>query len=208
MSETFRGYGRVLKDRLYVTFIFANILMGLVYVQMNSTLSVYLRDFHGITEQLYGYIMSLNAAMVVLMQFSITRKVRNKAPMWMMALGCVFYAVGFGMYGFVSAYWLFLVAMAVITIGEMVISPVGQAIVAMLAPETMRGRYMAVNGFSWSISFALGPLLAGLAIDSGNPNWVWYASILLSLASALAFLAMRRKAFDRTASQPGEPAVS
>ncbi|MBN1266131.1 MAG: MFS transporter [Anaerolineales bacterium] len=207
MVATFRGYGRVLKDRLYIAFIFANILMGLVYVQMNSTLSVYLRDFHSIAEQQFGYIMSLNAAMVVLMQFSITRKIRNKAPMWMMALGCVFYAIGFGMYGFVSAYWLFLLAMAVITIGEMIISPVGQAIVTMLAPETMRGRYMAMNGFSWTISFAVGPLLAGLAIDSGNQNWVWYAAIILSIASAAAFLAMRKKAFDRTGSQEAKPAV-
>ncbi len=109
-----------------MTFIFANILIGIVYVQMNSTLAVYLRDFHGIAEQQFGYIMSLNAAMVVVMQFGITRRIRSKPPMWMMALGCVFYAVGFGMYGFVSVYGLFLLAMAIITIGEMIVSPVAR----------------------------------------------------------------------------------
>ncbi len=197
MSVTFKGYGRVLKDRIFMAFIFANILIGIVYVQMNSTLSVYLRDFHGIAEQQFGYIMSLNAAMVVVMQFGITRRIRSKPPMWMMALGCIFYAVGFGMYGFVSVYGLFLLAMAIITIGEMIVSPVGQAVVTMLAPEDMRGRYMAINGFTFGISFAVGPLLAGLAIDSGNPDLVWYSAFVLSLVSALAFLAMRRAAFDR-----------
>ena len=53
------------------------------------------------------------------------------------------------MYGFVSLFLLFLLAMVIITIGEMFVSPIGQAIVARMAPEEMRGRYMAVFGFSW-----------------------------------------------------------
>jgi MFS family permease len=102
-------------------------------------------------------------------------------------VGTLLYAVGFALYGFVSAYWLFLAAMVVITVGEMLVSPVSQAIVARLAPEAMRGRYMATYGFSWVLPTAIGPLLAGLVMDNVDPRWVWYSAGLLGLVAAAAF---------------------
>jgi len=167
--------------------------MVLVYMQMNSTLAVYLRDVHGVPEQGFGYILSLNAAMVVLFQFSITRWMAKYRPLIMMAVGTLLYAIGFGMYGFVSTYVLFLVAMVIITIGEMLVSPTSQALTAQFAPEDMRGRYMAVFGFSWVIPMATGPLLAGLVMDYADPRWVWYAAGLLGLVAAGAFGFLQRR---------------
>lgn len=187
IGQTFGGYFRVLKNSAFTWFLIASMLMVLVYMQMNTTLGVYLRDVHGVSEQAYGYILSLNAAMVVLFQFPITRRLTRYRPMNIMVVGTLFYAVGFAMYGFFSFYILFLLAMAVITIGEMLVSPVSQAIVARLAPEDMRGRYMATYGFSWVIPSAVGPLLAGLTMDYIDPKWVWYAAGLLGLIAAGAF---------------------
>ena len=120
-------------------FIGACILMTAVYMQMNTTLSVYLRDIHSVSEQGFGYILSLNAAMVVLFQFAIARRITRYRPLIVMAAGTLLYAIGFGMYGFVSTYVLFLAAMVIITIGEMLTAPTSQALVAELAPEDMRG---------------------------------------------------------------------
>jgi MFS family permease len=98
------------------------------------------------------------------------------------------------MYGAVGAFFLFLVAMAIITIGEMFVAPVGQAIVARLAPEDMRGRYMAVNGFTWLIPFAIGPLLAGLIIDNFDPRILWYLAGTVGLIAAGVFYSLQWRA--------------
>jgi MFS family permease len=66
--------------------------------------------------------------------------------------------------------------LVVITIGELIFEPVRQASVASFAPEQMRGRYMAIEGHSISIAYAVGPLLAGRVFDSGSPNWLWYSA--------------------------------
>ncbi len=192
MAQSFGGYLDVIRDSAYLWFLIASALVALVYMQMNSTLAVYLRDTHGIPEQYFGYILSLNAAMVVLFQFAIMRRVEKYRPIVIMAVGTLFYAVGFGLYGFVSTYTFFLLAMVIITIGEMLVSPVGQAIVAQLAPEDMRGRYMAVFGFSWVIPMAVGPLLAGLVMDNADPRWVWYAAGLIAVVAAGVFGWMER----------------
>lgn len=80
MLQTMGGYGSVLRDSVYMAFLVASTLMVIVYMQMNSTLSVYLRDVHSVSTQGYGYILSLNAGMVVLFQFWVTRRTHNRAP--------------------------------------------------------------------------------------------------------------------------------
>lgn len=193
MVQTFGGYLDVLRDVTFVLFMGACILMTTVYMQMNTSLSVYLRDVHGVSEQGFGYVLSLNAGMVVLFQFPITRWAKKYRPLLVMTMGTLLYALGFALYGFVSAYGLFLLAMAIITIGEMLVVPISQALVAQFSPEDMRGRYMAVFGFSWVIPSAIGPLLAGLIMDNSDPRWVWYAAGLVGLAAASGFMLLQRR---------------
>ena len=177
-------------------FVVISTIATLVYSQMYSTLSVFLRDVHGVPASGYGWLMTLNAGMVVLFQFMITRRISNRPPMLILALGSLLYVIGFGMYGFVDIYLMFMLAMVIISIGEMVIIPVAQAYVGNAAPEDMRGRYSGVMGFSWMIPWMIGPLLAGLIMDNGDPNWVWYGSAILGMIAALGFLWLR-KSHDR-----------
>ncbi|MBI5349305.1 MAG: MFS transporter [Chloroflexi bacterium] len=206
MGSTFRGYFLVFKDRLFMLFVGACMLMVFVYMNMNTTLGVYLRDTHQVPESGYGFILSLNALMVVLFQFWTTRRIQKYPPMLMMALGSAFYAIGFAMYGFVSLYVLFLLAMVIITIGEMIVSPVSQALVARLAPEDMRGRYMAVSGFSWGIPFAVGPYLAGQIMDNADQRLLWYAAGIIGVMAVSGFLMLHR--LTRAASVPSEAATT
>ncbi len=195
-KDTFIGYGDVLKDRKFMLFVVISTIATLVYSQMYSTLSVFLRDVHGVPASGYGWLMTLNAGMVVLFQFMITRRISNRPPMLILALGSLLYVIGFGMYGFVDVYLMFMLAMVIISIGEMVIIPVAQAYVGNAAPEDMRGRYSGVMGFSWMIPWMIGPLLAGLIMDNGDPNWVWYGSAILGIIASLGFLWLR-KSHDR-----------
>jgi MFS family permease len=187
VAQTFGGYGKVFRDAAFMAFMFVTTLQVIVYMNMNTTLGVFLRDEHNIPTSGYGWILSLNAAMVVLFQIWLTRRMEGYKPMIMMSLGSVFYAIGFAMYGFTSTYFMFIIAMVIITIGEMIVSPVAQSIVADFAPEEMRGRYNAVFGITWGLAFAAGPYLAGLIIDNYNPNWLWYACGIVAFISAVGY---------------------
>ncbi len=190
MGKTLAGYGIVLKDRLYIVYILISMLLTLAYMQMNNSLPVFLRDMHQVSPQGYGFLLSINAALVVALQFWTTRRLNKYPPLLMMALGTLLVGVGLAMFGFTSLYGIFIVAMIVLTIGEMIWAPVGQALVARFAPEDMRGRYMALFGFAWIIPSAIGPLAAGVIMDNYNPNWVWYACGIISVVAALGFIAM------------------
>jgi MFS family permease len=190
--ETFAGYLRVLRDGKFIAFTLVCLLTWFIYMNMNTTLGVFLRDQHGLPESGYGWLISINAAMVVLFQFTITRRIEKNPPMLMMALGTFFIATGLLLYGLVGTFWLFVVAMAILTVGEMVTIPIANAVVAAFAPEDMRGRYNFVYGISWGISFAVGPYLAGLVMDNYNPNLLWYACGIIGMVAVTGFLALHR----------------
>ena len=187
MLKTFAGYGVVLRDYAYVAFLVVSMVMGIVYQQMYNTLSVYLRDNHGIEPQGYGFLLTVSAIIVILFQFQTTRVIKKYPTFIMMALGTFFYMIGFGMFGFVTAYWLFAAAIVIITIGEMVIMPTASALATNFAPEDMRGRYMAIFGLSWTLPATVGPSAAGLILDNYNPNLLWYVGAGLCALSVLGF---------------------
>ncbi len=206
MGATFAGYWRVLADRPYVVFLLTAALMNLVYLQMYSTLSVFLRDVHGLPTGQYGMMMSANATLVVLTQFWVTRRTRNRRPLVMMALGTTLYMIGFTLYGFVSSFPLFVAAMLIITCGEMIAIPVSQALVARFAPEDMRGRYMAISGIAWGIPHAIGPWAAGIILDDYNPNWVWYLCGILAAVAVAGYLLLDTRLRSRFAATPSPAA--
>jgi MFS family permease len=184
------GYKEVLKDGAYILFLTVSTLTVLVYMQLNSTLSAFLWEVHGFPIfgfPSFGWLLSLNALMVVVFQFWITRKFSKFSPMKVIALGAFFYMIGFGMFGFISEPYMFFIAIAILTVGEMIAMPVGQTLAASFAPEDKRGRYMAFYGFHWAIPSLFGVLLAAIVWENLGPNWVWYFTGILSFIAMIGF---------------------
>jgi MFS family permease len=194
LKETFQGYRKVFQDKLFIAFVVVVMLETLMYFNMNSTLSVFLVNYRGVSTTQFGSILSLNAAMVVVMQVFFSRLVANWKPMLTMALGNILYVIGFSMYGYAASYGMFLFAMVIITIGEMIIAPIVQSLVAHFAPEDMRGRYMAINALAWVIPVSIGPLGAGFIMDNYDPRILWFIAGGIGLLDVAGFLVLHFKA--------------
>ncbi|NHJ20547.1 MAG: MFS transporter [Candidatus Lokiarchaeota archaeon] len=197
LIKTIKGYKEVLKDWQYILFLAISAITVIVYMQLNSTLSLFLFKYHGFPLDMFGYLLSTNALMVVVFQFWITKKMSKYAPMKVIALGVFFYIVGFGMYGFISEVYLFFIAMIIITIGEMIEMPLAMSVAGTFAPEDKRGRYMAVFGFHWAIPNLFAVLIAGLIGDTLGGRWIWYFAGILSLIAVIGFLLLHRITKDR-----------
>jgi MFS family permease len=193
-SETFLqsvfGYRHALRDLPFMAFIIAGIFMLLAYGQMYSSLSVYLRDNHGINPSGYGFLMTTSAITVVIFQFWVSRLIKYRPPFLMMSIGTIFYMIGFALFGVVTAYWLFALNIVIITIGEMIIMPTSQSVAANFAPAAMRGRYMAVFGLTWAIPSIVGPWAAGVVLENYNPNLLWYLCGVLCAIAVVAYYAL------------------
>lgn len=189
---SFRSYSTVLRDRRFMLFCAACLLATSVGVNLYTTLGVYLRNVHGLPESGYGMLLSLNAGLIVLFQVWVVRRTAGVGQLRMMAFGTLLCSVGFLLYAFVSTFSWFLVAVVIVTSGEMIIMPLIQAVAVELASEEMRGRYLAANGIACGIPYAVGPYLAGLLMDRADPRWLWYGTGVIGLVAAALFMRLQR----------------
>lgn len=187
VTQTFKGYFQVLRDRILVTVILLAMIVVPVYWQWYFSVPVFMRDVHFMPPYFYGSLMSMAGIIVVFIQLPLTRWLRPYPPLIIMILGSLLFALGFGMFGFVSGLIWFAFAFAIITFGEMVFFPTQQAIVARLAPEELRARYMAVAGIAFSLPNMFGPALGGYLLDQFDPNLLWYLGGIVCIIGAVGY---------------------
>ena len=187
LLHTLAGYRLVLRDLAYMGFTVAGMLFLIVYQQQYSSLPVFLRDVHGISSQSYGVMLSIAGLEVILFQIWISRTIRKYPPFMTMLFGTLFFIAGFTLIGLVRSVLMFVLAIVIITIGEMITFPTNRVIASNFAPADMRGRYMAIYDLGWAVPSTLGPAAAGLILDHYNPHLLWYIGGLLCAASAVSF---------------------
>ena len=160
----------------------SSLLVGLVFVQMFSTMSLVITR-GGYSESIYGLLISMNGAMIVLCELPITTITKRLRPRPVMALGYLLVGAGFCSNMLPRNLPLLALSTSMLTLGEMIAMPVAGAYVADLAPADRRGLYMGTYGMIWALAFVAGPSL-GLMIYSWNPLWLWVICGLLGIAAA------------------------
>jgi MFS family permease len=184
-TQAGRGYGPVLRDRGFLAFCGVYILATMPAPMMMMLLPVYAKENFGVPEYQYGFVMATNAVMVVLFQYSVTRRAERYPPLRVLALGALLYAAGVGSVALGRSAPAFMVSMAILTLGELLLVPTATALAANLAPPEMRGRYMGVFGLTWSIGFGVAPVIGGVLNDQVAPVAIWVGGLALGFAAAL-----------------------
>ncbi len=181
------GYGYILRDLYFLAFCGASILLQMAYQPFMQILPVYMKEGFGIAESGFGMIMATNALMVVFFQFAVTRVTERHPETYVMAAGAFFTGLGALVAALSNNFGLFLLAMIILTIGELIWAPTSIAFVAKLAPIDMRGRYMGVYGVARGIAWGIGPITSGYLYDNIAPVSVWYLALLLGMVCTLTF---------------------
>jgi MFS family permease len=187
-----RGYTPIFRDGAFLGFSGIYTLSGLGYSLMMVLLPVYAYENFGILEKQYGFIMATNAAMVVLLQYFVTRVTARYPALPVLATGSLFYALGVGSVALGRSFFAFWSSMVVLTIGEMIMIPTSTALTANLAPADMRGRYMGIYSLAWGIGVGVSPVFGGFLNDAIAPVAIWYFGLTTGLLGAFGFVLLNR----------------
>ncbi|KDN57792.1 MFS transporter [Exiguobacterium sp. AB2] len=188
------------QDRVFLVFIFAGIFISMGFAIVESMLPLFLREsLPTFTDRQnpFAYLLALNGIMVVLFQFPIASKLGQKPFGNVMLAGATVFGVGMMLLAVVprllyslSTPYLMLVSVllavyAFYTLGEMIMSPVQQTFIAMIAPENMRGAYNGAASIQWLIGGVTAPLFASLFFNRGAGH---VALLLVGIASCVSGL--------------------
>lgn len=186
-------FGPVLKDTRFLTFAGAFTLTRMASILVFTLLAVYAKENFGVSESQYGFLMAINAGMVVFFQIGVTRLTRPFKTLFILTVGALFYAAGVGSIALGSTFWAFAASIVVMTIGELLIAPTATTTVANFAPPHMHGRYMGAFWVTVEIARAIGPVAGGLLNDLLSPVSIWYGGGLLAILGAIGFSAIARR---------------
>ncbi|MYU25349.1 MFS transporter [Streptomyces sp. SID8352] len=181
-----RSYAAVLRDTRYMMFLLALFLNAVVYIQHTSALPLQIKaDGHGVA--LYSGLLSLNAVMVISLELLFTKYVQRLPGRVAVALGVGLVGVGMNLYVAGPSMAMYVVATVVWTVGEIIGTPTASAWPGRIAPEHLRGRYIAAAAFPMQIGYAIGPVL-GVAAWQASSASVWWLSGLLTVGAVAAAL--------------------
>ena len=187
------GYWAALQDRPFMGLVGAFTLVQMTAAMIWVLLSVYLKNNFGISEQLYGWLPTTNALMVVFFQVLITRRTKKFSAVRVMSWGAFFYIFSPLLIAFSSGFWGFWLAMVIMTVGELIVVPSASAYAANLAPVDMRGRYMSLYGLTWNVAAGISPVLGGFLSDQVGPQVPWLGGALIGVLAVIAFWRLNQR---------------
>lgn len=150
------------------------------YVQWPSTISSYTQTLNIPISQ-YSLLWTINGAMIVLGQPLISMFVKRfaKTLKRQMIIGFVVFMFSFVIASFAEQFTGFLVAMVILTIGEMLVWPAVPTIANDLAPEGRQGFYQGFVNSTATGGRMIGPILGGVIADYYNMNLLFIIIITL-----------------------------
>jgi MFS family permease len=188
-----KGSSAIFRNGSFIFFCSMCLLVFIMAGQMTSTFPVFSKDSAGLNELSIGVIFGITAVLVVVAQFPLAHYIRKFKTSHVMAAGSLVYTLGFMFIGFTRDFWLLTLAMCVVTVGEMIISPAAMNLVASMSSETTRGRYMGVWGLFASFGWSSAPFVGGVMVDLiQDQTLFWMAVGIYGVLSAIGFLALTR----------------
>lgn len=190
-------YREVFRNRVFVAVIAINVvIVAAAYAQFDATLPVFAKNEVGISEKGIGALFFVNMIVVALAQLPITRALAGRSRVRAIAASAWLASASF-LLVVATSLWLdgggalaLLLAMTVgFTIAETLHGATQSALVADLAPEHLRGRYLSLLTNTYALGFSIGPAL-GAVVLGVSPTAVWVGACAALALAALALHAV------------------
>jgi dipeptide/tripeptide permease len=215
LKETAKNTVMVLSDARFMLMVFIYSFFWVLYFQNFGTVLWYLRDFINktpVNEAMTGffhsiglkitfsfdaeYVTVINAGTIILLQVFISKIVRRIKPLPTMSAGIVIGSIGFLILALTRNPWLFILGIAVFSIGEMTAHPKYYSYIGIVAPQDRKAVYMGyaflygVIGSLFGSSF--GAFLYTRVAEPGNTRLFFMIFFILGICAFLGLVLFNR----------------
>ncbi len=184
----------VYKDKPYWIFLAVVFLMGFIFLQLFTTMPLYYKGIHGLTEVEIGLIMSLNGFLIFLLEMPLIHYIegtlfnRMKIITWSLILMAVSFLV------LNASAWsgVLIIGMLFITLGEMLAFPFTNNFAMNRAPEGREGKYLALYTMAFSLAHIFSAKTGMEIIDAFGFNANWYLMGVLGFVAVLLMIWLQK----------------
>ncbi len=183
-SDTLKGFVVAFRDRSLLLFVLVNVLFTTYIALVSSTLPLYFTTILSISPEatpasgtsivsianLYTWCY---VGLGALLQVPIVQVLGSVPKVRVFAISMLLWGTGFilvwvtGTVASMQVVWA-IASLCILSIAATIYKPFAPVIVAELAPESLRGVYLAISYQCWSIGYFIGPVLGGWAMDQSG----------------------------------------
>ncbi len=165
------------KDRTYLTFIFLVFLFALCFFQLFTTIPVFFKENFHLSVLFIGMIMALNGLIISLFEMITIFTLEGKRPsLHYISTGVLLVSVAFLLlnlpdvnYGIIA-----VLAMLILTFGEILAMPFMNAYWIGRTVQNNRGQYAALYSVAWASAQTVGPYAGSLVAEHSGYKTLWF----------------------------------
>ncbi|MDR1712055.1 MAG: MFS transporter [Propionibacteriaceae bacterium] len=174
----------VFSDKVFMIFVATMALYSIVYMQSTTSLPLVMTG-QGFSLKEYGYLISLNGALLCFLQ-PLTLKLLRITPRKVMIMATLcFTTAGLIVQAYAVSLPAYAAAVCLWTFGELGLHPTCQTIAVDLAPAVMRGRYQGIYGLNWSMGLTFAPMVGSALLEATDRVVLWWAAAAACVSVAV-----------------------
>jgi len=187
----------VYKDKPYWIFLTIIFLMGFIFLQLFTTMPLFYKEVHGMTEVQIGLLISVNGFLIFLFEMPLIHYIekklldRLKIITWSLVLLTLSYVV----LNLTSWSGILIISMVLISVGEMFAFPFTNNFAMNRAPSGKEGRYLALYSMAFSCAHIFSAKTGMEVISRFGFSINWFLIGGLGLL-AIALMLWLRKILD------------
>ncbi|OWA37407.1 MFS transporter [Saccharibacillus sp. O16] len=179
------------RDRIFLPVLIGTTFCVLGYGHFSSTLAQYLSLTPSLSngKELFSYMLAMNAAVVLIVQYPIVKTVSRFRPVVPLILGNALVSLSLLMFGMGNHLVLLMAGVFVFTIGEVLMFTMMDILIDRIAKPEWKGTYFGTIGFN-NIGNVMAPIVGGLLLDrfALQSGFAVFAPLALLTALGLPFL--------------------
>ena len=190
-------------DGRLVALLGAGVLLYYVFTQDWQAVPVYATNYVGVQDGAVGFLLGANGLMVILFQIPVSGLVDRGSKAVALLAGAGLFALSALTLLVTDSFLGILLAFAgFFTLGEMVLEVAGASLAAELAPERLRGTYLALFGACFGAAYGLSPVVAGALLEAGLPDVIWKIQLGAAALAAAGLVVLRVISHQLSAKKP------
>ncbi len=183
------------RDSIYIIFLIALVLFGFIFVQYFSTIPLYYKEVHQLSEEKIGLLLALNGALIFFFEMPLIAYLEKTSvsKIGNVINGFILTGISFAFLLITPWTGILVIGMIMATLGEMVAFPFGNAFALDRAKKGRQGAYMGLYTMSFSLAHIFGHNSGMQLINyyGYNNSWI-FMSVIALIGIFLLFLVKKK----------------
>ena len=182
-------------DKTFWIFLLAMSLFGIVFLQFFSTIPLYYKDAHHLSELEIGLIMGMNGFIIFVLEMPLVKWLENgkRTKSGLMIIGAILTGLSFLVLNSTSWVGILIISMLLVTVGEMIAFPFSNAFAMDRSKRGNKGEYMALYSISFSVAHIFSHNGGMHLVEKFGYDYTWYVVTALAGVCMLLLFMLRQQ---------------